>query len=178
MISSKTVKTTAKSGGFSLFASKGTNINLKKVLTILGLFMLVPFVYRYFKSQFVKNQEQDNELEKDKKWLLNSNATTQQQRADKITKFRELQTVAKQLAHDLGTLYSDQNSWLSWTNYKGWTENDEEVKKALIKWRLYYPTLKRLYSEVYSNSRNLTTDVVSLLDKDDLTELRKHIKLT
>lgn len=149
------------------------------VLAIVAFFPL----YRFIKGQIQTNHEQDTEIDKTKIYNGNKDPSTQQQRADKITKSKELQAVAKQLAHDLGTKYSDQNSqWTSpstWYifNPSGWTENDKEVRVALVKYRNYYSTLKRLYHDCYSNSRNLSDDVIEKLDADDMAILKRVLKL-
>lgn len=150
---------------------------LYRCLFLIGGIILIFPIYRYIKAQLAKGNEQDVELEKNKSWLANLNPQTQLQRANKITKNTELHAVAKQLSHDLGTKYSDKNSWFSWMNPKGWTENDEKVMLALIKYRLYYPTLCKLYYSCYSNSRSLEADLLELLDEKELKRLRGSIKI-
>lgn len=144
---------------------------------ILCAFLVLPYLYRYYKKQQQLNEEQEQKLEKDRTFTDNKNPIIQQQRADKITSNKELQSVTKKIAHDLGTKYSDKNSAWSWLDYQGWTENDDEVTMALIKYRNYYPTIQRLYFGCYSNSRNLSDDLVALLDDKNLKRLKGSIKI-
>jgi hypothetical protein len=177
-----------KKGGVSILSNIGSVASIIPKLINIGLVIALiivgPWLYRYIKAQIQANNEQDAEIDKDKAYESNKDPVVQQSKADKITKSKELQAAAKKIAHDLGTKYSDQNSsWLSpstWSifNPKGWTENDEEARNVLLKYRNYYPTLKRLYHDCYSNSRNLSDDLVDLLDKEDLALVRKAIKLT
>lgn len=179
-----TNKHKAKRGNsFGFYFKKFTDF-LKRNWFILIVFLLaLPYAYRYYKAQMQTNAEQDVSIDKDKSWLANSSSTTQQQRADKITKSKDLQAVAKKLAVDLGTKFSDTNfSWLSpssWgaLNPRGWTENDSEVLTALLKYRNYYPALQRLYHDCYSNSRDLSNDVNDLLDPKELKRLKQAIKI-
>jgi hypothetical protein len=178
----------AKSTGSGILSNIGKVSGFVPTLLYLALGVVLivvgPWIYRYIKGQIQSNEEQDSSIEKTKLYNSNKNPATQQQRADKITKSRELQGVAKQLAIDLGTVYSDTNfEWTSPTSWGilnpfGWTENDKEVRVALVKYRNYYPTLKRLYHDCYSNSRNLSDDVLQKLDKDDMILVKRVLNLT
>jgi hypothetical protein len=171
-------KNKAKKGNFFGFNIGKIKLFLKNNWVIITIVLFgLPYAYRYYKTQFQLNDEQDLKLEKDKAWLANLSPTTQKSRADKITTSIELQAVAKKLASDLGTAYSDKNSYFSWLNPKGWTENDESVLNTLLKYRNFFPTLERLYFECYSNSRNLRTDILELLDEKELIRLRQAINI-
>jgi hypothetical protein len=166
---------THKSTGFDFGKIK---VFLKSNWFILAIVCLgLPYLYRYYKAQFQLNTEQDLSLEKSQNWLANLNPTIQQTKAIKITNNIEVQVAAKKLAHDLGTKYSDTNSMWSWINPKGWTENDTQVLNTLLKYRNFYPQLQRLYHDCYTNSRNLSDDVLNLLDEAELKRLRQAIKI-
>jgi hypothetical protein len=165
----------AKLGGF--FKTKLMPFLKSNWFMILCLILVLPYLYRYVVKQIELNKEQSTQLEKDASFVANSNPMTQEQRANKITANKELHAVAKKLAHDLGTKYSDKNSMFSWIDPRGWTENDDEVTLTLIKYRTYYPILQRLYYSCYSNSRDLSADLLELLDSSNLKRLRASIKI-
>ncbi|MGL2964650.1 hypothetical protein ACSVH2_12580 [Flavobacterium sp. RSB2_4_14] len=140
--------------------------------------IIVPFpLYRFIKKQMAKNSEQDVQLEKDKSFIENQNPIVQTQKAKKITTRTDIQAAAKDLAHHLGTKYSDTNHWYSFLDPRGWTENDKKVADILIKQRLNFKLLERLYYSCYTNSRSLSDDVLKLLDEDELKRVQKYLKI-
>jgi hypothetical protein len=158
--------------------------NWKKWLYILiGLIVIFPIIrfiirqYQKFNSLQVELDEKNTEVVKGKTFLENQNPVVAQNKADKITVRKDVQSAAKQLAHDLGTKYSDKNSWWDWLDPRGWTENDKKVADTLLYQRYNYTLLKRLYNEVYTNSRNLTDDLFALLDKNELKRVQAKLKL-
>ncbi|WP_162128205.1 hypothetical protein [Flavobacterium phycosphaerae] len=155
---------------------------IRYALIIVGIILLFP-LYRFVRQQLLKNEEQKDDIEKTKKYNENQNPQIAQSKADKIVNDKGVQQAAKNLAHHLGTKYSDVPfSWTkpsTWSifNPKGWTENDAEAAKILIYQRNNYRFLKRLYFEVYTNSRDLSSDVLSLLDDAELKKVQKYLKL-
>lgn len=168
-------KKTSTIGGF--FKTKLMPFLKSNWFMVLCLILVLPYLYRYIMKQIELNKEQTTKLEKDASFVANSNPITQEQRALKITANKELHAVAKKLAHDLGTKYSDKNSMFSWLDPRGWTENDNAVMLTLIKYRTYYPILQRLYYTCYSNSRDLSADLLELLDDAEIKRLRGSIKI-
>lgn len=143
---------------------------------LIGILLFFP-LFRYIKKQLELNTEQNALLNKDASFSQNSNVLTQTQKADKITKRKDIQSAANQIAIYLGTRYSDKNAWYSFIDPRGWTEEDTKVADLVIKQRLNYSLLKRLYFECYSNSRNLSDDLISLLDPDQLARVQKYINI-
>lgn len=151
-----------------------SSINWKKWLFVIVIILTAFPLYRYIKKQMLKNEEQDTKIVKDKNYLDNQNPLTQQAKADKITKRKDIQADAKALAHHLGTMYSDKNSWTSIFDWKGWTENDAEAAKIVVRQRLNFNLMVRLYYECYSNSRDLRKDLLELLDEKELKKIQKY----
>jgi hypothetical protein len=152
-----------------------SNLSMWILLAILtlGAFPL----FRYIRSQLEKNKEQKDKLDKDANWTENLNPLTVQQKADKITTRKDVQNAAKELAHNLGTKYSDENNWYDIFNPKGWTENDKAIADILIFQRANYAYLKKLYTQCYTNSLDLSADLVRLLDDDEKKRVSKYLKI-
>lgn len=170
MLKRKTYKT-AKNYKFWRFS------NIWAWIAVLVIIILMFPLYRYIRKQHQKNVEQKEATEKDLSYQENQNPQIQQSKADKITTRKDIQTAAQELAHHLGTKYSDTDSWLSIFNPRGWTENDRAVAQILITQRNNYHLLKQLYYTCYSNSRDLTADVLKLLDKSELALVRKYLNI-
>ncbi len=132
---------------------------------------------RFVKNQIAKNKAQQAQLTKEDNYLQNQNPVIAQNKADKITTRKDIQAAALSLAHNLGTMYSDQNNWYDILNPRGWTENDAEVAKILIYQRANFSKLEKLYNQVYTNSRNLKNDIIALLDSAELKKVRKYLKI-
>lgn len=159
--------------------------NWKKWLYILiGLIVIFPIIrfiirqYQKFNSLQAEIDEKNQDVKNDQNFSQNQNPIVAQNKADKITTNKGVQSAAKQLAHDLGTKYSDKNSWWDWIDPRGWTENDKAVADTLLYQRNNYHLLKRLYNEIYTNNRSLTDDVFELLDPDELKRVQAKLKLT
>ena len=149
----------------------------KKWLGIfIGLLLVFPAI-RYIMRQLQKTGETEERIAKIKSFNENQNPIVAQSKADKITTRKDIQSAANDLAHHLGTKYSDKNSFWDFFNPKGWSENDSAAAQILIKQRLNFKLLERLYYNVYSNSRSLRDDVLKLLDERELKKVQKYLNL-
>ena len=157
-------------------------------IMITGLLLAVPYLLRYLKAQAQKTSVANVELEyKDKiekseianatKLFENTNPLTQNQKRLKITASKDLHAASQSLAVDFGVIYKDAGNWFDFLNPRGWTENDEAIRKTLVLYRNYFDKLEKLYFEVDTNSRSLRKDILQYLDKDELTYLRKYMKI-
>lgn len=136
------------------------------VICIITAFPL----YRYITNQIALTKKSNNLAD-------NNDPIIQQSKADSITTRKDVQQSAKSLAYDLGTKYSDNGHWYDFLKPSGWTENDVKVADNLIRQRLNYKYLQLLYYNCYSNGRNLSDDILTLLDSDQLERVKKYIKL-
>lgn len=146
------------------------------IYIVIFVIILFPLI-RYIKKELQKTKDQALDLQQLHNWTENQNPSVQQSKADKITTRKDIQAAAKSLAHDLGTKYSDNNHWYDIFNPQGWTENDKKVADTLIYQRNNYGLLKKLYYICYSNSRNLSDDILKYLDKDQLTRVSKYLNI-
>lgn len=153
------------------------------VLIILGLILIFPLI-RFLQRQlarFDKNnatiEEIQAEAKKQSHLVEISNPKQATTLANSITTSKSVQSAAQKLTHLLGTKYSDNGSIFNVLDPRGWTENDNEVSKLLIYQRNNYLLIKRLYNEVYSNSRSLSHDLFKLLDNDNLAKVQKYINI-
>lgn len=92
----------------------------------------------------------------------------QQGNLNNVTNDLELQSAAYQLADYLGTKGS---IW----NPSNWTEDDEAAADVVIAMRNDYAKLAQLYSII--TSRNLTQDLIDLLDSDQLLRVRQYVNI-
>lgn len=143
---------------------------------ILGIFLFFP-IFRYVKSQLAKNQELNDEIQNDKSYLQNQNPEVAQTKADGITQRKDIQQAAKEIAHHLGTKYSDTNIWYDFLDPRGWTENDKAIADILIYQRNNYAYIKKLYTKVYSNNRDLSQDLIEKLDQSEMNRVQKYISI-
>lgn len=151
---------------------------LRKYFVFILLILIgYPFLKRFLDKQGIENNKSSAEVVKAQKQLENKNPITQSQKASKITQSAELHAAAAKLAHDFGFDSADQGNWWDFANPRGMTENDEEIRNTLMKYRNYFPILEKLYFEVYTNSRKLRTDILQLLDADMLKQVRTAIKI-
>jgi hypothetical protein len=109
-------------------------------------------------------------------FIANQDEPTLNNNLNQITTSKSVQSAAKDLAHHLGTKYSDKNSWFDWLDPQGWTENDNEVEKILIYQRKNYGLLVLLYKKI-TNSRSLSNDIRMYLDDDNLKRVRKYLNI-
>jgi hypothetical protein len=147
----------------------------KWVFVLIGLFLFFP-VFRYVRKQLKKNKEQMDQILKEQNFIANQDEPTLNFNLNKITKRKDIQTAAKDLAHHLGTKYSDKNTWYDWLDPQGWTENDNEVENILMRQRKNYGLLVLLYKQV-TNNRSLSNDIRMYLDNENLNRVRKHINI-
>ena len=117
-----------------------------------------------------------DQILKEQNFIANQDEPTLNFNLNKITKRKDIQTAAKDLAHHLGTKYSDKNSWYDWLDPQGWTENDNEVENILMRQRKNYGLLVLLYKQV-TNNRSLSNDIRMYLDSENLNRIRKHINI-
>ena len=149
----------------------------KNWIVITGLLLVVPYLDRYLKAQALITKEKNADIAKDYKLLVNQNPITQNEKRLAITGSKDLHAASTKLASDFGFLIADRGNWYDFMLPKGWTENDEEIRKTLVLYRNYFNILEKLYFEVDTNSRSLRKDILELLDKDELTYLRKYLKI-
>jgi hypothetical protein len=145
-------------------------------VVVLGMLLVVPLLYRYLKDQAQITKVQNNEIKGENQVLENINPETRTNNANKITADKGIQNAAAELAHHLGTKYSDTGNWYDIFNFRGWTENDTEVLRILKYQVRNYHLVERLYFEVYSKRRNLKDDVNKLLDAKELVQLKEYFK--
>jgi len=133
-------------------------------LVILGFLFVLPIIQRYYQDAQQKGSA--NILDNEVKDLKNQNKTpqTQQIALDKITRRVDVQTIARNLAHHLGTIYSFYDP-------RHWSENDELAYKELAK--IKQPTTVTLVSQCYFllTGEKLIDDVKRLLDQKYLDKL-------
>lgn len=157
-------------------------------LIITGLLIAIPYIKRYLDDQktaisinkaenVVKETQAQTQIIKEIKLIENQNPLTQLQKRAKITSNTALWSASTSLAHDLGTKYKDAGKWYNFLNPRGWTENDESARKTLVYQSKNFYLLEKLYNQVDTNSRNLRNDILEYLDKDELTYLRKYLKI-
>ena len=145
-------------------------------VVVLGVLVIVPLAYRYLKDQIQLSKVQNEEIKGENQVIEYVNPETRKQTANKITTRVDVQNAAADLAHHLGTKYSDTGNWYDIFNPRGWTENDKEVI-AILKYQVRNIHLvERLYFEVYSKRRNLKDDVNKLLDSTELAQLKEYYK--
>jgi hypothetical protein len=81
------------------------------------------------------------------------------------------------IVNDLGIKYSDDSSqWYQITDIRGWTENDKSIGDTLVREGHNYKFLEQIYYNVYTQSRNLSADLLKYLDKDQIERVRRAHK--
>ena len=157
-------------------------------LIITGLLLAIPYIKKYLDDQntsikinkaenTVKQAESDAQVVKEIKLVANQNPLSQNQKRKAITANTALWSASASLAHDFGVKYKDTGKWYDFMNPRGWTENDQSARKTLVYQRNNFAILEKLYFEVDTNSRSLRADILEYLDKDELTYLRKYLKI-
>lgn len=142
------------------------------------VFLLVFFpLWRYIQSQIQKNKEKTLTIEQQQQLFDNQDPIKQQSSADAITTSKSVQSRAKQLSALLGTLYSDAGNWWDFLNPRGWTEDDKQIADIVIFERNNYALIAKLYNKCYSNSRNLSNDLIKLLDANELLRVQKYVNI-
>ena len=157
-------------------------------IIIAGLIFALPWIKNYLDEMQATNKKSalENEVEvkekkaeaiKDTIRLENKNPLTQKQKRMTITGSSKLWAASTQLAHHFGVTYSDDGNWYDFMRPRGLTENDEEIRNILLKYRAYFSKLEKLYFQVDTNSRSLRKDIIQYLDKDDLKLVRKGLNI-
>jgi hypothetical protein len=157
-----------------------------KELSLLAL--IAPFLYRYYLDQAAANDAKEKSVLDKKSKTENKKYSPKIQMSkidtvlkgivfkDKAQKDRII-TAAKSLPYHLGTQFFFENDYLELSlNHRSWTENDKEIEKILIANPVNYWLLERLYFEVFTPGRNLTTDILKYLDSDSLARVRASWK--
>ena len=141
-------------------------------IVILGLILATPILLRYLKDSQVKHEVNDTQEQIKLNTSQNLNPLKQQTELNKITSNQYLQTVARNVAANLGTLYQSRGGMFAWLNPRGWTENDTLVYNDLK--NLNNPGQVRLVIELYFflTGKNLREDVSTLLDTELLAKLK------
>lgn len=136
---------------------------------LLALILAIPYLMRYYKNQAVNDVVNDVVQNEKEIVAQNQNPATQLAGLNKITTRVDLQTIARNIAHNLGT--SIRVKEISWTdpafwNPKGFTENDEKAYNQLKK--INYATSRDLVAKCYYflTRRNMFDDVRDLLDEE------------
>jgi hypothetical protein len=143
---------------------------------ILAVLVVLPLVYRYLKDQIQLNKAQNEEIKGENQVIENVNPETRTLKANAITTNVAVQNAAADLAHHLGTKYSDTGNWYDIFNPRGWTENDKKVLEVLKYQVRNYHLVERLYFEVFTKRHNLKDDVNKLLDSAQLVQLKEYYK--
>lgn len=145
---------------------------------LLGILFFLPTVMKWIKDINVTGQKDDMENEIELNSSENS-VQSPQMITDKVDQYLPVELkIAKDqreklkadtiaLVHNLGT-----RAGSSWYNVDTWTENDAEVEKILKRQVHNYKVIERLYFMAYTESRNLTNDILKYLDKTNLTRVR------
>lgn len=136
---------------------------------LLALVLGVPYLIRYYKNQAV-NDIVNNVVQDEKEIVAqNQNPTTQLAGLNKITTNIQLQTIARNIAYNLGT--SIRTKEVTWTspafwNPRGMTENDEKAYNQLKK--INYVKSRDLVAKCYYflTRRSMFDDVRELLDEE------------
>lgn len=80
--------------------------------------------------------------------------------ASKINPSTELQKIARELAHHLGTGYF-------WLNWRSWTENDKEAFELIKDLdRSQFDQVAKLYNQIFASGNDLRADLNRLLDQE------------
>lgn len=148
----------------------------KNWLVVIGIAVVVPLLYRYLKDQVQLNKVQNEEIKGENQIIENVNPETRAIKANAITTNIAVQNASADLAHHLGTKYSDTGNWYDIFNPRGWTENDKKVMEILKYQVRNYHLVERLYFEVHTKRHNLKDDVNKLLDASELVQLKEYYK--
>lgn len=172
----KDIKATKLSGFFDF---------LERYWLPVALLMLgTPYIMKWFANLKVNAETAKQEAEV-KQQVANSKASGEQNKiqdvkvikskSDSVLKgFNQvmkdrLNAATRALANALGT---DK----PWYDPTGWTENDSDVAKVLTDNWNYFSYLENLYQYVYTDSRNLKSDIYSKLDKSDFEKVKAYYK--
>ena len=140
-------------------------------LVILGLIIGTPIILRYLKDSQVSNEVNDTQENIKLNVSQNLDPIKQQSELNKITTNVFYQNMARNLAHNLGTLYQARGGFWSYFDYRTWSENDDLVYKDL-KQLVNSGQVKTVVScYFFLTGKNLREDVTKLLDSELLKKL-------
>lgn len=141
-------------------------------IVILGLIFAIPVVLRYLKDSQVKNEINDTEEQIKLNQAANLDPIKQLVGLNKITTNPYYQNMARNLAHNLGTLYETRGGFFAFLNPRSWTENDTAVYNDLK--QLINSGQVKTVSDCYFflTGKNLREDVIKLLDSELLAKLK------
>lgn len=136
---------------------------------LLAIILGIPYLMRYYKNQAVTDIV--NDVVQDEKEIVaqNQSPVTQLAGLNKITTRIDLQTIARNVAYNLGTSIRTKEVTplnLAWWNPKGMTENDEKTYNQLK--LINYASSRDLVAKCYYfiTRRNMFDDVRELLDDE------------
>lgn len=141
-------------------------------LVILGLILATPVLLRYMKDSQVANETNDTQETIKLNVSKNLDPILQQSELNKITVNPFYQNMARNLAHNLGTIYQVRGSWYDIPSYfRGLTENDKKVYYDLVQLKNsgQVSTVSKCY--FFLIGKNLREDVTRLLDPELLAKL-------
>lgn len=150
---------------------------------LIGLLFFAPTILKWFKdlAVSVKANAVTKSIEQNNIENQNFVPKTIQEKVDKILftdgkitdkKVRDrLQSRAIELSNHFGFNH-DTGNWYDVLTPRYWTENDKEIEIILVKETHNFRHLEKLYYGVYTQSRNLSQDILKLLDKQNLKNVR------
>lgn len=136
------------------------DLNPKTIIAVLIALFGITFYFQWRKGQQEKDEKNNPDNYKEKADALKPSRTPQDL-------WDRIKSSTMKLAHDLGVNYG-------WWNPLSWSENDKEVAQNLMYQVQNIDHLEKLYYEVYTDGRNLKNDVLKLLDKKQLEQVRAH----
>jgi len=170
-------KVNQSGGGFDPLALIGKYFGILFWASLgMGIYFMWPWLRKYWISMRASINEQKDDIAKDTNVAENSNPVVKQSKLDKVTKDQGVQAAAESLANDLGYKYETGHWWTDIFGLKYWTENDKKAADTLIYQRNNFKLVEKCYYVVTRN-RNLTADVLEVLDDDELERVRKYIKI-
>lgn len=156
---------------------------------ILGLFVIFPYVYKYYKQMVESIKDTNLQAEKSANASENGKSDpeiTKKKTAEVAKKYPKisktvmagLQASAKGIAMAFGTNVEDNHSLLGQTldlyNVSAWTEDEKKAIKLLKQHTGTFPVLEELYYKTATRSRNLVTDINKYLSSSEIDSLRKY----
>lgn len=124
---------------------------------ILGVILIIPFIIRYLRKQDLAQVSADQQQQIDLKKVENSDPVKQQQNANAITTSSYYQSVARQVAYNLGVNFA-------WYDPRSWSENDSAVLNLLKPLNSgQIKTVSSLYYNCYATGRSMQDDCLKLL---------------
>jgi hypothetical protein len=140
-------------------------------LVLVGLIFATPVILRYLKDSQVNNETNDTQENIKLAVSQNLDPIKQQSELNKITNNPFYQNMARNLAHNLGTVYQARLGFWSFLDPRSWTENDQLIYDdlKLLKNSGQVKTVVSCY--FFLTGKNLREDVLKLLDSELLKKL-------